>query len=264
MCPTSPKAEYFKMGCNMPKYVVNHSLFLRKEFITITFDECLNKIVQQSEMNVFVCFWGIDRHKVSSLFCDSRFLGHTIHLNVLFSLEDLVKKIDSTWMIQVSINVPNTYLNVLVEYQKISVEGELPQFTDIRTLTSTHSMVYLRQELQKVVGISRNFRKVHTKSFVILQLEGGIISTSLDVANLLCHLWPPSGFKTVVYHMDWLNYRIMSRKYMIPGKVLQNPKDLRAKVMKMWHQWSSDFSKIEILFFFFFFLLLASWSHIYV
>ena len=96
MCPTSPKAEYFKMGCNMPKYVVNHSLFFRKEFITITFDECLNKIVQQSEMNAFVCFWGIDRHKVSSLFCDSRFLGHTIHLNVLFSLEDLVKKIDST------------------------------------------------------------------------------------------------------------------------------------------------------------------------
>ena len=170
---------------------------------------------------------------------------------MLFSLEDLVKKFDSTWMIQVSINEPNTYLSVLEEYQKKSVEGELPQFTDIRTFTSTDSMVYLRQELQKLVGISRNFWKVHTKSFVILQLEGGIISTSLDVANLLCHLWPPGGFKTVVYHMDWLNYRIMSRKYMIPGKILQNPKGLRAKVMKMWHQWYSDFSKIEILFFFF-------------
>ena len=84
MCPTSPKAEYFKMGCNMAKYVVNHSLFFRKEFMTITFDECLNKIVQQSEMNVFVCFWGINRHKVSSLFCDSKFVGHTAHLNVVF------------------------------------------------------------------------------------------------------------------------------------------------------------------------------------
>ena len=106
MCPTCPEAKYFKMGRNKLKYVVNHGLYPyfreeldrdvdKSQFITIMFDESLNEIVQQSEMDMFVPFWDIDRHKVSSWFYDSRFLGHTTHLDVK---EDSVKKIDATLM----------------------------------------------------------------------------------------------------------------------------------------------------------------------
>ena len=102
-------------------------------FIIIMFDESLNEIFQQNEMDVFVCFWDIDRHKVCSWFYDSRFLGHTTHLDVLSSLEDSVKKIDATRMIQVSTDGPNTNLKFLEEYQKKRVQGELPQFIDIGT-----------------------------------------------------------------------------------------------------------------------------------
>ena len=91
------------MGRNKLKYVVNHGLYpyFREEldcdinkspFITIMFNESLNEIVQQSEMDVFVRFWDI----VSSWFYDSPFLGHTTHLDVLSSLEDSIKKIDAT------------------------------------------------------------------------------------------------------------------------------------------------------------------------
>ena len=52
---------------------------------------------------------------------------------MLSSLEDSVKKIDDTRMIQVSMDGPNTNLNVLEEYQKKRVKGELPQFMDIGT-----------------------------------------------------------------------------------------------------------------------------------
>ena len=98
MCPTSPKVKYFKIERNRLKYVVNHGLYpyFREEldrdidklpFITIMFDESLNEIAQQSEMDVFVCFWDIDRHNVISQFYDSRFLGHTTHLDVFSSFE---------------------------------------------------------------------------------------------------------------------------------------------------------------------------------
>ena len=144
ICPTSPEAKCFKIGRNKLKYVVNHDLcpYFREEldrdidkspFITIMFDESLNEIVQQSEMDEFVCFWDIDRHKASSQFYDSRFLGHMTHLDVFSSLEDSVKKIDATRMIQVSMDGPNTNLKVLEEYQKKMVEGELPQLIDIGT-----------------------------------------------------------------------------------------------------------------------------------
>ena len=105
----------------------------KSPFITIIFDESLNEIVQQSEMGVFVHFWYIDRHKVSCRFYDSRFLGHTIHPDLLSSLEDSVKKIDATRMIQVSMDGPNTNLRFLGEYKKKRVKGELPQFIDIGT-----------------------------------------------------------------------------------------------------------------------------------
>ena len=105
----------------------------KSPFITIIFDESLIEIVQQSEMGVFVHFWYIDRHKVSSRFFDSQFLGHTTHLDVLSSLEDSVKKIDATWMIQVLMDRPNTNLKFLGEYKKKRVKGELPQFIDIGT-----------------------------------------------------------------------------------------------------------------------------------
>ena len=110
MCLTSPEAKYFKMGCNKLKYVENYRLYPyfikeldcgidKSPFITIMFDESLNKIVQQSEMDVHVRFWDVDRHKFSSWFHDSQFLGHTTRLDVLSSLEDSVKKIDAAGLI---------------------------------------------------------------------------------------------------------------------------------------------------------------------
>ena len=67
MCPPSPEAKCFKMGRNKLKYVVNHGVYpyFREEldrdvdkspFIAIMFDESLNEIVKQSEMDVFVRF----------------------------------------------------------------------------------------------------------------------------------------------------------------------------------------------------------------
>ena len=97
------------------------------------FDESLNEIVQQSEMDLFVRFWDINRHKVSFRFYYSRFLGGTTHLDVFSSLEDAVKKSDATRMTQVSMDGPNTNFKVLDEYQKKRVEGDLPYFIDIGT-----------------------------------------------------------------------------------------------------------------------------------
>ena len=63
MCPTTPEAKCFKMAHNKLKYVVNHDLYPyfrevldrhvdKLPFIIIMFDESLNEIVQQNEMDV--------------------------------------------------------------------------------------------------------------------------------------------------------------------------------------------------------------------
>ena len=70
-----------------------------------------------------------------------------------------------------------------------------------------------------------------TQNPLILQLTGW---TTLGVVHFLCHLWQPGGFKARVYQTDWLNCGIISRKCVISGKLLQYPKDVRAKLMKKW------------------------------
>ena len=120
------------------------------------FDESLNEIVQQSEMDVFVRFWDIDRHKVSSWFYDSQFLGHTTHHDVMSSLEDSIKKIDATRIIQVSMDGRKTNLKFLQEYQKKRVEGGLPQFIDIGTCNLHIVHCAFETGATKMIGISRN------------------------------------------------------------------------------------------------------------
>ena len=249
MCPTSPETKCFKMGRNKLKYVVNHGVYpyFREEldrdvdkspFIAIMFDESLNEIVQQSEMDVFVRFSDIDRHKVSSPFDDSRFLVHTTHHD-LSSLEDSVKKIDATRMIQVSMDGPNTNLTVLEKNKKKRVEGELPQFIDIGTcnLHTVHGAFE--------TGATKsnwNLKKLLKGPYRILR---DTPARREDYFNLNGCSKSPLPFVAT----GWVEDKGVSDRLIELWDNIKKVFDFWEGLAESSDQWFSDFSKIEILFF---------------
>ena len=154
-------------------------------------------------------------------------------------MEDSVKKIDATRMIQVSMDGPNTNLTVLEEYQKKRVEGELPQFIDIGTC---------------------NFHTVHGA------FETGATKSNWNLKKLL--KGPYRILRdTPARREDYFNLNGCSKSplpFVATGWV--EDKGVSDRLIELWdnikkvfdfweglaessHQWSSDFSKIEILFF---------------
>ena len=144
MCPTSPEAQDFKMGYTKLGYVANHGLYtyykgllkedlLQSPFIAILFDESLNEVLQKSEMDVFTRYWDNHAKRVWVRYYDSRFLGHATHKDLLHNFNDALKDVDSTKILQVSMDGPSTNLRFLEELQKEKKADQLREVIDIGT-----------------------------------------------------------------------------------------------------------------------------------
>ena len=146
---------------------------------------CLMKVWMKLSNKVkwmFVRFWDIDRQKVSSRFCDVQFIGHTTHWYVVC----IGGFCHGNWGHS---NDSSVYGWTKHKFQGPRGVSEKEGCRGIATIFWTCNLHTAHGAFETgVVGISKNFWKVHTASFVILQLEGRIISTSLGVANFLCHL----------------------------------------------------------------------------
>ena len=103
------------MGPDKLMYVVNHRLYpyfkdllkedlLQSPFLVILFDESLNDVLQKSEMDFFMRYWDNNARKVKVRFFDSRFLGHTTHQDLLHNFDDALKDVDSSKVLQVSMD----------------------------------------------------------------------------------------------------------------------------------------------------------------
>ena len=84
-------------------------------------------------MEIFIRFWDVNMQRVHVRYWDSHFLGHTTHQDLLKALEDALKDIDSSKIIQVSMDGPNTNLKFLEEYKKRRETEELKDIIDIGT-----------------------------------------------------------------------------------------------------------------------------------
>ena len=142
MCPSSPEAQNFKMASTKLMYVVNHGLYpyfkelLQTEvaaapYITPMFDESMNDVLQKSEMDVHIRYWDDTENKVKVRYFDSRFLGHTKHDDILSNFNDVLKPVDTTKILQVSVDGPNTNIKFLDCLKKERVDNELSGLIDI-------------------------------------------------------------------------------------------------------------------------------------
>ena len=85
-----PTAQKCELGPDKLKCVINSGLALHfkdllktklhnSEFLVISFDESLNKSMQNCQMDIGICFRSQQAKQVEVKYRDSQFLGHAIH-----------------------------------------------------------------------------------------------------------------------------------------------------------------------------------------
>ena len=120
MFPDSQMAQNFQCGRTKCSYLIcfglapyYHNMLLSKlkepgtKFV-ISFDESLNKILQQEQMDMIVRFWDKTTHRVISRYLDSQFLGHTRATDLLKNFKIGLIGLHSANLLQVSMDGPAT------------------------------------------------------------------------------------------------------------------------------------------------------------
>ena len=84
----------------------------------VSFDESMNSVTQNEQMNISVPFWHPTKNRVEVRYLDSMFLGHTAARNLLHNFNLATSKRSAPNMIQVSMDGPNVnwaFYNLLLK-----------------------------------------------------------------------------------------------------------------------------------------------------
>ena len=82
------------------------------EFFVLSYDESLNKVLQEDQMDVHFRFWD-DANEVSTMFYDSHFLKRANAKNLFECLQSSLKDVTSKNLLQLSMDGPNTSWKLL-------------------------------------------------------------------------------------------------------------------------------------------------------
>ena len=117
MFPDSNIAKQYQMGPDKLKYIVNWGLapyfkdlliedISKAKYLSVGFDESLNKITQSCPMDLMVRYWDVNNSKVQVRYWDSTFLGHSAANDLLQHFNDSVESIIQSKIIHVSMDGP--------------------------------------------------------------------------------------------------------------------------------------------------------------
>ena len=95
------------------------------------FDESMNYILQNSEVDIHVQYWDDLVNLVKVRYLDSRFLGHNRADDLLSNFNDVFKNIDNSKFLQVSMDGPSTNIKFLNSLKKERENNELLELIDI-------------------------------------------------------------------------------------------------------------------------------------
>ena len=132
MFPDSEVAKKFQVGPNKVKYLTNYGIKLyvkslldesikNSEFFIISFDESLNKVTQDCDMDILIRYFDSSENLVKTSFYDSRFLGHSTHSDLLEHFNDTIKELNPNKLYQISMDEPSVNLKF---YDKVAKERE--------------------------------------------------------------------------------------------------------------------------------------------
>ena len=92
-------ASKMELGKDKLKYVVNYGIAPsfaeglkqqvgESEWLAICYDESMNKVIQESEMDLVLRFWDTCKNKAPVRYWDSMFLGHATAADLLKKIND--------------------------------------------------------------------------------------------------------------------------------------------------------------------------------
>jgi hypothetical protein len=130
MFPDSEIASRFQMKKDKAAYIVSYglgpyfqnelsSMVQKCDHYAISFDESLNKVAQEGQMDIVVRFWDEARNAVATRYLTSAFLGHATADDLLHTFTSALaaQNLNLKNMIQVSMDGPNVNLKFLRELQ---------------------------------------------------------------------------------------------------------------------------------------------------
>lgn len=101
------------------------------EFFSISFDESLNDVIQEEQMDIIIRFWDTKNNETSVRYIESRFLKRPNANNLLIELLEALKSFPNEKLIQLSMDGPNTNWEVLRLLQENRTENEAPSIINI-------------------------------------------------------------------------------------------------------------------------------------
>ena len=142
MFPDSKIASQIELGRMKLKYIVNFGLgphfrdvlkceTAASEWYSISFDDSLNKVVQECEMDILIRFWDNISNLVQVRYWNSMFLGHSTAADLIKNFNDGLTGIDPSKNLQISMDGPNVNIKFLEMIKKEREEAKLSKLIDI-------------------------------------------------------------------------------------------------------------------------------------
>ena len=154
MCPDSQIANDFKVCRLKLMYIVKYGIapyfkqlldakLKKAPLYTLSFDESLNEITQESEMVVMVQYWDEEENEVRTRYLGSTFLGHSTAVDLMDKLNEVIKHLDPEKLYQISMDGPAVNIKFLNEFKLKREENAFHSIIDIGTcsLHTVHGSV---------------------------------------------------------------------------------------------------------------------------
>lgn len=144
MFPDSDIAKNFQMSKTKVGYYITFgiapyfkNLLLRdikdSPFYSVLFDESLNKIFQEEQMDIQIRFWNNSSNLACTRYLDSQYLHRPNADNLVKALNDSLVNLDTTRMIHLSMDGPNTNWKVLKSIQNSRQENEQASLVNLQS-----------------------------------------------------------------------------------------------------------------------------------
>jgi hypothetical protein len=114
-------------------------LALKSPAYVICFDESLNKVTQEEQMDCYVRLYNVNKNRVETRYITSTFLGHATAVHLKDAFKENCKRLDPQKMLQISMDGPNVNLKFYSDLCAELEEQDDPQLVNIGTC-SLHSV----------------------------------------------------------------------------------------------------------------------------
>ena len=143
MFPDSGIAKTFTCGATKCAYLTCFGLapYFHEQLVdmvrntacySISFDECMNRISQNEQMDFINRYWDGNTNKVAVRYLGSEFLGHATAVDLLTHFKQGISRLDPKRLLQVSMDGPNVNWKFYTDLTMERNSEELPQLSEYR------------------------------------------------------------------------------------------------------------------------------------